>query len=91
MLRKIYDLIIGFGLIFLLSNCDSVNDSTSNTDRNIKSSKNDDWLVPNNEVFDGGPGRDGIPALTNPDMIEISNASYLGDDDLIGPTGMMIL
>lgn len=42
------------------------------------------WSIPANRVFDGGPGKDGIPALVDPDMVE-SNAelSYLDDDDLV--------
>lgn len=42
-----------------------------------------EWLVPINEVFDGGPGRDGIPALENPAFISVANAGYLADDDLV--------
>lgn len=38
--------------------------------------------IPQNEILPGGPGRDGIPALTDPDMVEpaASGASYLADD-----------
>ena len=42
-----------------------------------------DWLIPVGEVFDGGPGRDGIPALTNPENVAIADATYLGDNDLV--------
>lgn len=41
------------------------------------------WLIPQDEVFDGGPGKDGIPALENPESLLISNISYLSDDDLV--------
>jgi len=41
------------------------------------------WSVPKNEVFDGGPGKDGIPALTEPKMIIASEATYLKDADLV--------
>ena len=43
----------------------------------------DDWLVPLEEVIDGGTGKDGIPALVNPKLIPASKAEYLKDDDLI--------
>lgn len=39
------------------------------------------WLV--SPVYDGGPGKDGIPALENPEMIAASQASYLKDTDLV--------
>lgn len=41
------------------------------------------WLIPQNEVFDGGPGKDGIPALLNPPMIDAASATYLSPDDLV--------
>lgn len=44
---------------------------------------NNEWLIPQSQVLDGGPGKDGIPALTNPQFINASAASYLDDRDLI--------
>lgn len=45
--------------------------------------KDETWLIPSDEVTDGGPGKDGIPALTNPEFINATEATYLSDDDLI--------
>jgi hypothetical protein len=42
-----------------------------------------EWLIPVNEVRDGGPGKDGIPAIDNPDFISPSAVNYLSDDDLV--------
>lgn len=42
-----------------------------------------DWLIPSNEVFDGGPGKDGIPAISNPKFIPASQATYLSGADLV--------
>ncbi len=33
--------------------------------------------------MDGGPGKDGIPAIQNPDLITASQAAYLSDEDLV--------
>jgi len=41
------------------------------------------WAVPQNQVLDGGPGKDGIPALENAEFISANEAVYLEDDDLI--------
>lgn len=41
------------------------------------------WLIPRDEVFDGGPGKDGIPALTDPEFIAAVEAEYLGEGDLV--------
>lgn len=46
-------------------------------------SQNKSWLIPQNEVRDGGPGKDGIPAITGPDFIVASEVSYLRDNDLV--------
>lgn len=42
-----------------------------------------EWLIPQSQVFDGGPGKDGIPALTNPNLISANSADYLDDHDLV--------
>lgn len=44
---------------------------------------NGEWLIPRNRVVDGGPGKDGIPALVNPEFINVSQATYLSDNDLV--------
>jgi hypothetical protein len=42
------------------------------------------WDIPLEEVFDGGPGKDGIPALESPNFVSIADAeSYMQDDDLV--------
>ena len=41
------------------------------------------WSIPVDEVFDGGPGKDGIPALTEPAYISAETADYLSDDELV--------
>ena len=41
------------------------------------------WLIPKDQIFDGGPGKDGIPALTNPQFASVSATSYLKDNDLV--------
>ncbi|MCH8292271.1 DUF3179 domain-containing protein [Candidatus Poribacteria bacterium] len=39
--------------------------------------------IPLNEIFHGGPAKDGIPALTNPKTLPADAADYLRDDDLV--------
>jgi hypothetical protein len=41
------------------------------------------WSIPISEVHDGGPGKDGIPALLEPVFIEAEEADYLQDEDLV--------
>lgn len=42
-----------------------------------------DWLIPRDKVIDGGPGKDGIPALVDPNTISVSEVTYLDEDDLV--------
>ncbi len=41
------------------------------------------WLIPSNQVLSGGPGKDGIPALENPDLVGKSEALFMNNEDLI--------
>jgi len=43
------------------------------------------WLIPFNEIIDGGTGKDGIPSIDNPIFTAINsrNTNYLKDDDLV--------
>ena len=50
----------------------------------IPESGTDGWLVPFAEVFDGGPGKDGIPALTNPQFVPIDQGDVLPNALVIG-------
>ena len=68
-------LLFAFPVIGIIACNDSL---TSTTD-----DQENAWLIPKNEVRDGGPGKDGIPALTNPELIEAGQADYLDRRELI--------
>jgi len=38
-------------------------------------------LIPVNEIYSGGPARDGIPALDHPVFVQASEAAFLSPDD----------
>lgn len=44
---------------------------------------NTGWSIPIEEVLDGGPGKDGIPALVNPNFNTVANTSYVRNTDLV--------
>jgi len=84
------EIVMGFyGIMVILvlsfTNCtSSIGDDPASGSVNRSPVNNSlNWLIPKNEVFDGGPGKDGIPALTNPNLIPISQATYLSPDDLV--------
>jgi len=55
----------------------SCSDVSSPSNSGTVTASKEGWLVPAAHIADGGPGKDGIPALENPDFIPISQASYL--------------
>lgn len=58
--------------------------SSSSSDVVLEDSTiNSEWSIPISEVLDGGPGRDGIPALVNPQFITASEVNILEDEDLV--------
>lgn len=51
--------------------CDSVSDSDT---------LSGDWLISRSEVFDGGPGKDGIPSVDLPQFASVAETTYVPDD-----------
>lgn len=66
-----------------ISSCetDKFNPNSSNPSSNAGGT----WLIPQNEVRDGGPGKDGIPALQSPERVKVDDPTnhYLEDHDLV--------
>ncbi len=65
-------------LMIIQSGC---SDETNIPDRSIPEPS--EWLVPENQVFNGGPGKDGIPSIDDPQFTKASEIDFLNDDDLI--------
>ncbi len=71
-------------LALLLNNgCSKDSINTNNGNNNGNNNNGTGWLIPKDEIMDGGPGKDGIPALQNPEFINADQATYLEDDDLV--------
>ena len=71
-----------FSMFYSCSDDASVNPTTIN--QPASSSNQQDWLVPTNQVFDGGPGKDGIPSIDNPQFQPVSEATFAGDWLVVG-------
>ena len=65
---------IGCLLLLIFTYACSKNNDTAGTE---------DWLVPSNEVRDGGPGKDGIPSIDNPNFSKIAAVDFLDGEDLV--------
>lgn len=65
------------GLSFLASCSDVGQDSVPGGNSSAE------WLIPSSEVFDGGPGKDGIPSIDKPKFSDVSGIDFLSDNDLV--------
>jgi len=63
--------LFAFTAIFMLFSCGDSRDNPG------------DWLIPSDRVFDGGPGKDGIPSVDSPQFTDASQATFLNDNDLV--------
>ena len=79
------NILISFALAFTISTSSCETDNKPPGGRNNNSNAGGDWLIPQGEVRDGGPGKDGIPALVAPQRVTINDPTnhYLTDDDLV--------
>ena len=56
------------------------NPSNPNTGGSVNS---DEWMIPENEVFDGGPGKDGIPSVDSPNFSVAETVNFVSPDALV--------
>lgn len=77
---KKYSLFLFLCVMITMFSCSEQTESPSLDTGNNSSS---DWLIPVDEVLDGGPGKDGIPALSDPEFIDAADATYLLPGDLV--------
>ncbi len=72
----------GIIAIFIFQGCEkTVLDSSELQKSFLKSTGT--WTIPISEVYDGGTGKDGIPALSDPEFIPVNEVDYLRDEDLV--------
>jgi hypothetical protein len=71
--NKYIKLLLIIMLVFLPSCAEELGNSDSS---NV-------WLIPEGAIQDGGPGKDGIAAISSPKFIPIDEVSYLLESDLV--------
>ena len=67
--------------VFLITSCGD--DDPLLPTGNPTSLPNTNWLIDQSLVFDGGPGKDGIPSVDTPNFTTASEVTYLSGNDLI--------
>ncbi len=75
---NIIKVLIVTGVLIFTSHCSNITGNGSGSDES-----GNQWLISENQVVDGGPGKDGIPAIEEPEMIPATEIDYLDDSDLI--------
>lgn len=71
-----------FTLYALLVSCSNSNLNSDSQSFN-NNSNSEDWLIPISQVKDGGPGKDGIPSIDDPNFTPATNVNFLNDNDLV--------
>nr|WP_299387774.1 DUF3179 domain-containing protein [Allomuricauda sp.] len=74
-------IIMLFGLL-AIGGCSSAEQNTDDPNQNSQED-GPRWSIPVAQVLDGGPGKDGIPALENPNLITADQTTVLTDGDLV--------
>ncbi|SMO56771.1 DUF3179 domain-containing protein [Fodinibius sediminis] len=64
-------------LVVFLASC------SQTTSSNFSETTSNDWLVSEDEIVDGGPGRDGIPSIDQPIFAPANQVTYVQDDRLV--------
>ena len=79
------NIFLPFILALTISSSSCETDNRTPGGGNNNSNAGGDWLIPKNEVRDGGPGKDGIPALQDPQRVSVDDPTnhYLEDNDLV--------
>lgn len=73
------NLIITLASAIILLACETAEENSQQAAKNNAIDNN--WLIPFSQVFDGGPGRDGIPALENPN--KTTQGDFLRDPEFV--------
>lgn len=61
--------------VFLLTQCDLIEED--------RISEENDWLIPTDEIMDGGPGQDGIPSIDSPNFKPAMDINYVDNSRLV--------
>ncbi len=82
-MKKMLFTLMSTGILLLSCSSSDTQDPAINPTDDEPPVISNEWSIPVADVFDGGPGRDGIPALVNPGFTTAANASILSDTDLV--------
>jgi len=79
---KNQNLIFATTVCILLLGC-RADDPTVSPSPTGPNPQDNSWLITEDEVFDGGPGKDGIPSVDNPQFVSTGQIGYMNENDLV--------
>ncbi len=62
---------------------DTTRSDSTDTGNEPGSSADAEWLIPRSDIVDGGPGKDGIPSIDDPNFTLATNIGHLDPSDLV--------
>jgi len=74
---------ITYFFIIALFACSSDDETTITPTPSNPTPSNSDWLIPIDQILDGGPGKDGIPSIDDPQFTKASEITFMNDDWLV--------
>lgn len=74
--------LIAFMALITIS-CNNVTNSSSDTEFEREDCNIGSWLLPCQQVVDGGPDQDGIPSIDEPQFNSVSETTFLEDWELV--------
>ena len=74
-----------FGILMLSCENGLLNSSggSDQTDDHTSNGGQDSWIIPEDEIYDGGTGKDGIPSIDDPKFISVDQVDFLNNNDLV--------
>ncbi|MDZ7720544.1 MAG: DUF3179 domain-containing protein [Balneolaceae bacterium] len=81
-LKTVPLVVLVFSMIFMIS-CNTTSSSGGGSSSVSPESSGSEWLIPVQEVVDGGPGKDGIPSIENPAFKSVNEVNYVQDNRLV--------
>lgn len=79
---KLPALLVVLVISWMMSSCNQVN-SGSESGTNGSDGSGSEWIIPSDEIVDGGPGKDGIPSIDSPKFSPANEIEYVPDERLV--------
>jgi hypothetical protein len=70
-------------MLMVSISCNTVKSNEGDGEGNVESCNGENWMVPCQQIVDGGPGIDGIPSIDDPNFTAADEVDFLEDWELV--------